>query len=93
MAVPMVVPPPAATQHQRRLHLSVLPPLRADVDLIELQSWQRRWDDFARLGGLEELSIGDQAATLRLALDPTMQRIVEVALGILPDAYKKQPKF
>ena len=76
--------PPAPPR--RRLDPSVLDKLSADVNLVQLESWKRRWDDFARLGGLTDHSVEDQAALLRLALDPAMQEVVEIALGILPTA-------
>lgn len=54
------------------------------MDLVQLESWKRRWNDFARLGGLTDHPMEDQAALLRLVLDPSMQQVVEIALGILP---------
>lgn len=76
-------PPPLAPP-RRRLDPSVLDKLSADVDLVHLESWKRRWNGFARLGGLSDHPVEDQAALLRLALDPSMQQVVEIALGILP---------
>ncbi len=81
-------PPPPPPPPRRRLDPSVLDKLSADVDLVRLESWKRRWDDFARLGGLNDHPVEDQAALLRLALDPSMQQVVEIALGILPTANK-----
>lgn len=88
-AVPIALPPGApvaAATQRRRLDPSSMEKLSADVDLIKLESWRRRWDDFARLGGLADLAVEDQTATLRLTFDSSMQQVVEVALGILPNA-------
>ena len=72
-------PPP-----QRR---NLTPPdkLTADVDLIGLRAWRGQWDDFSRLSGLAADSLEDQRAIFRLALDPSMRQVVQVALGIQPN--------
>ena len=78
--------PPAAPR--RRLDPPVLDKLSADVGHVQLESWKRRWNDYARLGGLSDHPVEDQAALLRLAFDPSMQQVVKVALGILSTANK-----
>jgi hypothetical protein len=84
-AVTPTIPPSA---HRRRLDPSVLDKLSADVDLVGLESWRRRWDDVARLGDLASETTEVQAALFRLTLDASIQQVVEVALGILPSAAK-----
>ena len=84
LAAPTIPP----SGHRRRLDPSVLDKLSADVDLVGLESWRRRWDDFARLGDLSAETTEVQAALFRLTLDASMQQVVEVALGILPSAAK-----
>lgn len=72
--------------HNRHLNQSVREKLSADVDLVGLESWRRRWAEFACLGGLADHPVDDQAALLRLAFDSSMQQVVEVGLGVLPTA-------
>jgi hypothetical protein len=83
---PVVAAPtaPTTSQPMRRLDPSVLEKLPSDVSLVRLDAWKKRWADFARLGGLADRPIEDQAALFRLTLDPSMQQVVEAALGILP---------
>lgn len=44
----------AVVPQKRRLEPTVLEKLSADVDLMKLESWQRRWNNFPRLGRVRE---------------------------------------
>jgi hypothetical protein len=52
------------------------------VSLLRL--WQKRWDDYAALNQLSSYSAAEQMAALWICLDPSMQQLVEIMLGILP---------
>jgi hypothetical protein len=49
-----------------------------------LRSWRIRWNDFAELNQLLTYSVTEQMAGFRMAIDFTMQQVVDVALGIPP---------
>lgn len=71
---------------RRRLDSSSVDKLHADITISLLRSWRNRWNDFAELSQLITYTPAEQMAAFRMALDPTMQQVVEVALGILPTA-------
>ncbi|KAK4024871.1 hypothetical protein OUZ56_010366 [Daphnia magna] len=58
--------------------------LHGDVTIPLLRSWRNRWNDFAELSQLATYPGSEQMAAFRMALDPAMQQVVEVALGIPP---------
>ena len=71
--------------HQRRLlDTSGVDKLHGDVTIPLLRSWRNRWNDFVELNQLATYSGSEQMAAFRMALDPAMQQVVEVTLGILP---------
>ncbi len=72
-----------ATQ-RRRIDPSGLEKLHADISLPQLRTWRNRWGDFCQLNQLATYPVAEQMAAFRMVLDPAMQQIVEVALGILP---------
>ena len=73
-----------ATPQRRRLDTSSVEKLHGDVTIPLLRSWRNRWNDFAELSQLATYPGSEQMAAFRMALDPAMQQVVEVALGILP---------
>ncbi len=73
-----------ATLQRRRLDTSSVEKLHGDVTIPLLRSWRNRWNDFAELSQLATYPGSEQMAAFRMALDPAMQQVVEVALGILP---------
>ena len=73
-----------ATPQRRRLDTSNVEKLHGDVTIPLLRSWRNRWNDFAELSQLATYPGSEQMAAFRMALDPAMQQVVEVALGILP---------
>jgi hypothetical protein len=74
----------AASTQRRRLDPSSMEKLHGDASLSLLRSWRNRWNDYAALNQLSSYPVGEQMAALRMALDPSMQQVVEIALGILP---------
>jgi hypothetical protein len=58
--------------------------LHGDASLSLLRSWRNRWNDYVALNQLSSYPVGEQMAALRMALAPSMQQVVEIALGILP---------
>ena len=73
-----------ATPQRRRLDTSNVEKLHGDVTIPLLRSWRNRWKDFAELNQLATYPGSEQMAAFRMALDPAMQQVVEMALGILP---------
>ena len=73
----------SATQ-RRRIDPSCLDKLHGDASLSQLRTWRNRWSDFCQLNQLVTYPFSEQMAAFRMVLDPDMQQIVEVALGILP---------
>ncbi|XP_046453081.1 keratin, type I cytoskeletal 9-like [Daphnia pulex] len=69
---------------RRRIDTSCLEKLHGDASLAQLRSWRNRWNDFCHLNQLNAYPVNEQMAAFRMALDPAMQQVVEVALGILP---------
>ncbi len=69
---------------RRRIDTSCLEKLHGDASLAQLRSWRNRWNDFCHLSQLNAYPANEQMAAFRMALDPAMQQVVEVALGILP---------
>ena len=68
---------------RRRIDTSCLEKLHGDASLAQLRSWRNRWNDFCYMNQLNAYPVNELAA-FRMALDPAMQQVVEVALGILP---------
>ena len=56
--------------------------LHGDVTIPLLRSWRNRWNDFVELNQLAMYSGSEQMAAM--ALNPAMQQVVEMTLGILP---------
>jgi hypothetical protein len=75
---------PVAVHQRRRLDTSGVDKLHGDVTIPLLRSWRNRWNDFVELNQLATYSGSEQMAAFRMALDPAMQQVVEVTLGILP---------
>ena len=71
---------------RRRIDPSCLDKLHGDASLSQLRTWRNRWSDFCQLNQLITYPVSEQMAAFRMVLDPDMQQIVEVALGILPTA-------
>lgn len=69
---------------RRRIDTSCLEKLHGDASLAQLRSWRNRWNDFCHLNQMNAYPVNEQMAAFRMALDPAMQQVVEVALGILP---------
>ncbi|XP_032785627.1 twist-related protein 1-like [Daphnia magna] len=69
---------------RRRIDPSGFEKLHADISLPQLRTWRNRWGDFCQLNQLAAYPVAEQMAAFRMVLDPAMQQIVEVALGILP---------
>ena len=69
---------------RRRLDTSGVEKLHGDITIPLLRSWRNRWNDFAELSQLATYPVSEQMTAFRIALDPAMQQVVEVALGILP---------
>jgi hypothetical protein len=69
---------------RRRIDTSCLEKLHGDASLAQFRSWRNRWNDFCHLNQLNAYPVNEQMAAFRMALDPAMQQVVEVALGILP---------
>jgi hypothetical protein len=69
---------------RRRIDTSCLEKLHGDASLAQLRSWRNRWNDFCHFNQLNAYPVNEQMAAFRMALDPAMQQVVEVALGILP---------
>ncbi|EFX69941.1 hypothetical protein DAPPUDRAFT_257720 [Daphnia pulex] len=82
-----VVVPPIAANQRRRIDPSGLEKLQGDVRLPQLRTWRNRWNDFCQLNQLATYPANEQTAALRMALDPSMQQVVEVALNILPTTH------
>ena len=75
-----------ATTQRRRIDPSCLDKLHGDASLSQLRTWRNRWSDFCQLNQLVTYPVSEQMAAFRMVLDPDMQQIVEVALGISPTA-------
>ncbi len=58
--------------------------MQDDVRLPQLRTWPKQWNDFFELNQLATYPANEQTAALRMALNPSMQQVVEVALNILP---------
>ena len=58
--------------------------LHGDVSVATLKLWVNRWNDFFHLNRLDEYPVAEQAAALRMAMDISMQRVVEFTLEIKP---------
>jgi hypothetical protein len=71
-----------ATTQRRRIDPSCLDKLHGDASLSQLRTWRNRWSDFCQLNQLVTYPVSEQMAAFRMVLDPDMQQIVEVALGI-----------
>jgi hypothetical protein len=69
---------------RRRLDPSTLEKLHGDVSISLLRSWRNRWDDYAALNQLSSYPAAEQMTALRMCLDPSMQQVVEIVLGISP---------
>ena len=69
----------------RPIDTSRMDKLQADVTVATLKLWKNRWDDFSSLNRLHEYPVSEQLAALRMAMDVSMQRVVEFTLGIKPD--------
>jgi hypothetical protein len=67
---------------RRRIDPSCLDKLHGDASLSQLRTWRNRWNDFCQLSQLSTYPANEQMAAFRMVLDPAMQQIVEVALGI-----------
>jgi hypothetical protein len=78
-AIPVVQP-----TTRRRLDPSSMEKLHGDVSISLLRSWRNRWDDYAALNQLSSYPAAEQMAALRMCLDPSMQQVVEIVLGISP---------
>ncbi|KAI9551307.1 hypothetical protein GHT06_002507 [Daphnia sinensis] len=77
-------------QQRRRIDPSCLDKLHGDASLSQLRTWRNRWNDFCQLNQLSTYPPNEQMAAFRMVLDPAMQQIVEVALGI-PSATPLSP--
>jgi hypothetical protein len=77
-------------QQRRRIDPSCLDKLHGDASLSQLRTWRNRWNDFCQLSQLSTYPANEQMAAFRMVLDPAMQQIVEVALGI-PSATPLSP--
>lgn len=69
---------------RRRLDPSTMEKLHGDVSIFLLRSWRNRWDDYAALNHLSSYPATEQMAELRMCLDPSMQQVVEIMVGISP---------
>jgi uncharacterized membrane protein YgcG len=69
---------------RRRIDPSCLDRLHGDASLSQLRTLRNRWNDFCQLSQLSTYPANEQMAAFRMVLDPTMQQIVEVVLGISP---------
>jgi hypothetical protein len=78
-AIPVIQP-----TTRRRLDPSAMEKLHGDVSISLLRSWRNRWDDYAALNQLASYPAAEQMAALRMCLDPSMQQVVEIVLGISP---------
>ncbi|EFX66788.1 hypothetical protein DAPPUDRAFT_115998 [Daphnia pulex] len=74
----------AVPHPRRRLYPSGMDKLHGDITISLLRSWRNRWNDFAEFNQLLTYPVTEQMAAFRMALDSTMQQVVEVALGITP---------
>jgi hypothetical protein len=74
--------PPALPSARRRIDSSGWDKLNGDVQLPQLRTWRNRWNDFRQLNQLSSYPPNEQTAAFRMALDPSMQQVVEVALNI-----------
>ncbi|XP_032796134.2 homeotic protein female sterile-like [Daphnia magna] len=75
---------PALPPARRRIDPSGLEKLNGDVQLPQLRTWRNRWNDFRQLNQLSSYPQNEQTAAFRMAVDPSMQQVVEVALNIPP---------
>ena len=69
---------------RRRLDPSSMEKLHGDASLSLLRSWCNRWKYHAAFNQLSPQPVGEQMAALRMVFHPSMQQVVEIALGILP---------
>jgi hypothetical protein len=80
---PGVLAPQPSTR--RRLDPSTMEKLYGDASNFFLRSLRNRWDDYATLNQLSSYPAAEQTAALRMCLEPSMHRVVEI-LRILPTA-------
>ena len=74
-------------RQRRRLDTSNVEKLHGDVTIPLLRSWRNRWNRRikpAGSAGPARYPGSEQIAAFRMALDPAMQQVVEVTLGMLP---------
>jgi len=72
----------AHTPHRRRLDSSSLEKMSGEITVPNLVAWRNRWNDFSQLNQLDSYPLGEQQAALRMAMDTSMQQVLEIALGI-----------
>ena len=88
LPIPPPLPGPAPPPSQRRrLDPSAMEKINGDVSTSHLRSWRNRWRDYVALNQLSTYPASEQMAALRMCLDPSMQQVVEVVLGISPTTH------
>ena len=72
---------------RRPIDTSKIDKLHGDVSVATVKLWVNRWSDFSNLNWLDEYPVTKQASVLWMAMDVSMQRVVEFTLGIKPPSH------
>ena len=69
----------------RRINISGLEKLEADVTLRDFTTWRQKWEDFSRLERIQSYQPDEQRSALRMVLSSSMLQVLEMVIGIDPD--------
>ena len=75
----------AATENRRRINVSTLEKLPADVSLRNYLTWMKKWDNNGKLEHMSSYPMDEQLAAFRLSLSDPMLQTVEKILGFKDD--------